>query len=189
MAAQATSKIRSATDSDLASLTGLYNVDNGVSAVLRVPVSEALDKYTILVLKRDALAALLKDADDDHKGPLKLKLASIKKQLAICERVYKQVKALLRPANKKAIRQEFTKHFAELEDANKRLWKREEQYLALYKSYIDKVGLAEGEENELLYLAIDIKAWNLDRSAAKYAIDALLDGNGLTETKVFKASN
>lgn len=188
MAPQVTSKIRSATDSDLASLSGLYNVDSGVSAIVRVPISEALDKYTILVLKRDALAALLKDADDDNKGPLKLKLASIKKQLAICERVYKQVKALLRPANKKDIRRRFYEHFADLENANHKLWDYEEQYLAFYQDYVTH-GLAEGEEDRLLYLTMEIRAENLNRSTAKYAIDALLDGNGLTETKVFKANN
>jgi protein subunit release factor A len=187
MAPRATNKIRTATGSDLTSLSGLYSSEDELSAVLNVPVSEALDKYTILLLKRDALTALLKTADDDDKGPLKTKLANIKKQLIACERVYKQVKAHLRPANKAEALKKFDNQFKELKAANKQLWDNEEQYLSWYQQYL-KRPLPSFEKEHLADLAIEIRAGNLARSTAKYAIDSILGSVGFSETKVFKAA-
>lgn len=187
MANPATNKIRTGTDNDLAKLTGLYSVGKGVSAVLRVPVSEALDKYTILLQKRDALVALLKRAEDDDKVSLKSKLASIKKQLSICTQVYKQVKKTLRSPKFKTNRVEFDRQFAALSAANNTLWNLEEEYLQWYRAYVSSNQQFYGGTERIAQLSMEIRAGNLERSTAKYAIDALLDKDGLSETKIFKA--
>ena len=187
MAPQATNKIRIATDSELASLTGLYSSEEELSAVLNVPVSEALDKYTILVLKREAIKALLKAADDDNKPQLKKKLSNIESQLTACERVYKQVKKYLRPVKKAETLKKFEEQFKALEAANAQLWHREEQYLVLYQTHL-KRGLAPEEVDELVFVTMEIRAGNLARSTAKYAIDSILGSVGFSETKVFKAA-
>lgn len=187
MAPRATNKIRTATDSELTSLTGLYSSEEELSAVLNVPVSEALDKYTILVLKREAIKALLKAADDDNRLQLKKKLTNIESQLAACERVYKQVKKHLRPAKKAETLKKFEEQFKALEAANKLLWDKEERYIGIYQLYLNVV-LNYDEREELIKLSMDIRAGNLARSTAKYAIDSILGSVGFSETKVFKAA-